>query len=76
MPALKKIAAALAASVLPVTALAATIGGTQYATQYDYREFFNAADGKPFRVVLAGTPFPGMPVDERCRRRCWPRCRP
>jgi hypothetical protein len=63
MPSLKKIAAMLAASLLPVTALAATIGGTQYATQYDYREFFNATDGKPFRVVLGGTPFPGMPLD-------------
>ena len=63
MPLLKKIAATLAASLLPVAALAATIGGTQYATQYDYREFFNATDGKPFRVVLAGTPFPGLPLD-------------
>jgi hypothetical protein len=60
---LKKIAATLAAAALPVTALAATIGGTEYAPQYDYREFFNAADGKPFRVVLAGTPFPGVPAD-------------
>ena len=59
----KKIAAALAACLLPTIAFAATIGGTQYATQYDYREFFNATDGKTFRVVLAGTPFPGMPVD-------------
>ena len=63
MPALKKIAAMLAASLLPVTALAATIGGVDYATQYDYREFFQAADGKPFRVVLAGTPFAGVPVE-------------
>jgi hypothetical protein len=63
MPLLKKIAATLAVSLLPVAALAATIGGTQYATQYDYREFFNATDGKPFRVVLAGTPFPGLPLD-------------
>jgi hypothetical protein len=63
MPSLKKIAVALAASLLPVTALAATIGGTQYATQYDYREFFNATDGKLFRVVLAGTPFAGMPIE-------------
>lgn len=63
MLSLKKIAATLAACLLPATAFAATIGGTQYATQYDYREFFNAADGKPFRVVLVGTPFPGMPLD-------------
>ena len=63
MPTLKKIAATLAASLLPVTALAATIGGVDYATQYDYREFFNAADGRAFRVVLVGTPFPGAPVE-------------
>jgi hypothetical protein len=60
---LKNIAAGLAASLLPAAALAATIGGTDYATQYDYREFFQAADGKPFRVVLVGTPFAGQPVE-------------
>ena len=63
MPLLKKIAVTLAASLLPAVAFAATIGGTQYATQYDYREFFTAADGKPFRVVLAGAPFAGMSVE-------------
>src|SRR3954471_22056002 len=63
MSALTKIAATLAASLLPVVAFAATIGGVDYATQYDYREFFNAADGKPFRVVVAGTPFAGAPVE-------------
>lgn len=63
MPLLKKIAATAAAALLPVTALAATIGGVDYATQYDYREFFNAADGKPFRVVLVGAPFAGATVD-------------
>jgi hypothetical protein len=68
MPALTKIAALLAASALPIAALAATIGGTDYATQYDYREFFNAADGKPFRVVLAGEPFPGLAPDDVARR--------
>jgi hypothetical protein len=64
MPVLKRIAATLAASLLPVAALAATIGGTEYATQYDYREFFQAADGKPFRVVLVGAPFAGAPVEQ------------
>ena len=63
MPALKKLAATLALSMLPVAALAATIGGTDYATQYDYREFFTAADGKPFQVVLAGEVFPGLAPD-------------
>lgn len=64
----KKIAVTLAASLLPMAALAATIGGTDYATQYDYREFFNAADGKPFRVVLAGEAFPGLAPDDVARR--------
>ena len=61
---LKKLAATLAVSMLPVAALAATIGGIEYAPQYDYREFFTAADGKPFRVVLVGNPFPGAAVEQ------------
>lgn len=60
----KLAAAALAVAALPVAALAATIGGTDYATQYDYQEFFIAADGRPFRVVLAGEPFPGLAADD------------
>jgi len=64
MPNLKKIAAAVVAvSALPIAALAATIGGTNYAPQYDYGEFFAAADGKPFRVVLLGAPLAGVPVE-------------
>ena len=64
MTILKKLAATLALTTLPIAALAATIGGTEYAPQYDYREFFTAADGKPFRVVLLGNPFPAMPVEQ------------
>lgn len=64
MPTLKTIAAtALAAAALPVAAFAATIGGTDYAPQYDYHEFFTAADGKPFRVVLLGAPIVGVAVE-------------
>jgi len=44
----------------PAICLAAVIGGYYYATQYDYREFFAATDGKQFQVVLAGNPFPGV----------------
>ena len=44
----------------PAVGFAAVIGGTYYAPQYDYREFFAATDGKPFQVVLAGNPFPGI----------------
>ena len=55
-----KLAAVLLGLVaLPAMASAAVIGGTYYAIQYDYREFFSIADGKTFQVVLAGTAFPG-----------------
>jgi hypothetical protein len=56
-----RIAAALSAlAALPAIALAATVGGAYYAPQYDYREFWAATDNKPFQVVLAGNPFPGV----------------
>lgn len=64
MTVFKKLAATLALSMLPVAGLAATIGGIEYAPQYDYREFFTAADGKPFRVVLLGNPFPGTTLEQ------------
>lgn len=50
----------LALLTAPVAAFAAVIGGSYYAPQYDYRDFFAATDGKPFQVVLAGNPFPGI----------------
>ena len=54
-----RLAALLAAVAMPCTAMAAVIGGTYYAPQYDYREFFAATDGRSFQVVMAGNPFPG-----------------
>ncbi len=60
---MRRLRSALAACVLALAgpaAFAATIGGTFYAPQYDYREFFAATDGRYFNVVLAGVPFPGM----------------
>ena len=61
MPFKNKIAAALFGLVaLPVAASAALIGGTYYAPQYDYGEFFAATDHRNFQVVLAGNPFPGI----------------
>jgi hypothetical protein len=53
-----KLAAILGLLALPLTASAAVIGGTYYAPQYDYGEFFTAADGRNFQVILAGNPFP------------------
>jgi hypothetical protein len=56
-----KIASALLGlAALPAAAWAAVIGGTYYAPQYDYREFFAAADGRNFQVILYGTAFPGV----------------
>ena len=61
MPFKNKIAAALLALVaFPVAASAAIIGGTYYAPQYDFREFFAATDGRNFQVILAGNAFPGV----------------
>ena len=37
----------------------AVIGGSYYATQYDFSEFFAATDGRNFQVILVGNPFPG-----------------
>ena len=57
----RNIAAVLSGLVaLPAIGVAATIGGYYYATQYDYREFFAATDGKQFQVMLAGNAFPGV----------------
>jgi hypothetical protein len=54
------VAALFALTAAPMACLAAVIGGTYYAPQYDYREFFAATDGKPFQVVLLGNPFPSI----------------
>jgi hypothetical protein len=41
-----------------------TLGGYNYAPQYDFSEFWAATDGKTFRVVVAGNPFPAIPIEE------------
>jgi hypothetical protein len=56
----KIVAALLGLVALPTAASAAIIGGTYYATQYDFAEFFAATDGRNFQVVLAGNAFPGI----------------
>lgn len=69
MRALRRLLTALlAATALPVTAGAATLGGSNYAIQYEYRDFYVAADNKPFHVELVGNPFPGMAPAEFARR--------
>jgi hypothetical protein len=66
---LRKIIIALAAAAaIPIVAHAATLGGTYYAIQYDYRDFYAATDNKSFRVVLLGNPFPSLEMSEVARR--------
>lgn len=40
---------------------AQTVGGADYDPAYDFSEFWAATDGRLFRVVFAGNPFPGLP---------------
>ncbi|MCF8534451.1 MAG: hypothetical protein K9G48_15705 [Reyranella sp.] len=41
-----------------------TVGGYNYAPQYDFGEFWAATDGRTFRVIVAGNPFPVLPFEE------------
>ncbi len=63
-----RFASIAAASLLPLVAQAATISGEDYATQYDYREFYSAVDNKNFLVVLKGVPLPGLTPEEGAQR--------
>ena len=45
-----------------------SIGGTDYAPQYDFSEFYAATNGKTFRVLVEGNPFPGLTQQESQRR--------
>jgi hypothetical protein len=47
---------------------AGSIGGTDYAPQYDFSEFYAATNGKTFRVLFEGNPFPQLTQRESQRR--------
>jgi hypothetical protein len=68
MRAIAGIALLAAALLLPLAAQAAALGGVDFATQYDYREFYAATDNRNFLVVLEGNPYPGMDPSEVARR--------
>ena len=53
---------AVLAAALP--ARAQTVGGVDYAPQYDFSEFWAATDGRYFRVIVAGNPFPHLPIEQ------------
>jgi hypothetical protein len=44
------------------------VGGTDYAPQYDFSEFYAATSGKTFRVIVAGNPFPQIALQEMQQR--------
>jgi hypothetical protein len=63
--------AAIIVAILACLAGCATpgsIGGTDYAPQYDYSEFYAVTNGKTFRVEVSGNPFPGLSQEEMERR--------
>lgn len=47
---------------------AQTVGGADYAPQYDFSEFWAVTDGRLFRVLYAGNPFPALPQQEVMRQ--------
>ena len=47
---------------------AGSIGGTDYAPQYDFSEFYAATNGRTFRVLFEGNPFPALSPEESRRR--------
>lgn len=55
---------ACTAGLAPLNVSGVTLGGDNYAPQYDFSEFWAATDNRPFRVVFAGNPFPALPVEE------------
>lgn len=55
-----------AAQISPVSAQ--TVGGFDYAPQYDFSEFWAATDGRLFQVIVAGNPFPQLPIEDMKRR--------
>ncbi len=62
------LAAVAILALLGGCAAASGIGGTDYAPQYDYGEFYAVTNGKTFRVVVSGNPFPNLPQQEMERR--------
>jgi hypothetical protein len=50
------------------SAPAGSIGGTDYAPQYDFSEFYAATNGRTFRVLVEGNPFPALTQEEVERR--------
>jgi len=50
------------------SAPAGSVAGTDYAPQYDFSEFYAATNGRTFRVIVEGNPFPTLTQEEVERR--------
>jgi hypothetical protein len=59
--------------LVPILALllagcgATGVGGADYSPAYDFWEFYQVANDRPFRVVVSGNPFPSIPEVESRR---------
>jgi hypothetical protein len=49
----------------PVTG---SVGGADYDPAYDFSEFYRATNGRTFRVIVAGNPFPSIRPQEMRQR--------
>jgi hypothetical protein len=47
---------------------AGSVGGADYDPAYDFSEFYQVTDGRTFRVIVDGNPFPTLTPDETRRR--------
>ncbi len=61
----------LLASSLSGCLTATGVGGSDYAINYDFWEFYAVANNRPFQVVVSGNPFPVLP-DAESRARLLP----
>jgi len=60
------LAALLLAACAPPSS--PVIGGSDYAPQYDFSEFYAATNDKTFRVIIGGNPFPQLSQQEMQRQ--------
>src|SRR5471032_1123772 len=45
-----------------------SVGGADYDPSYDFSEFYRVSNGRTFRVIVAGTPFPSIRPEEMRER--------
>jgi hypothetical protein len=63
-----RLAPLIVAALSALAGCSGAIGGADYSPAYDFGEFYAATDGKAFRVVVSGNPFPALAPDQVKRR--------